>query len=57
MKQNSACNLEEYIKLTNGTGHFIRKGITGDYKNIMTQDMITKFEEWIKKNNINLIYE
>ncbi|KAF7265624.1 hypothetical protein GWI33_020977 [Rhynchophorus ferrugineus] len=64
MQKNKSCNLQvfvdameekDYYRKT-GT-HFIRKGIIGDHKNIMTAEVIRKFDEWIKINtrgtNIN----
>lgn len=32
-------------------GRFIRKGIVGDFKNIMTPELIEKFDKWIEEKN------
>ncbi|XP_030749751.1 sulfotransferase family cytosolic 1B member 1-like [Sitophilus oryzae] len=57
MRKNKACNLQVFFDAIQGDDfyskagiHFIRKGIVGDHKNIMTEEMIKKFDKWIQDN-------
>lgn len=59
MKKSKSCNLQVFIDVVEqkdhyektGT-HFIRKGIVGDHKNVMTPDLLKTFDEWIETNTI-----
>ncbi|CAH0554474.1 unnamed protein product [Brassicogethes aeneus] len=57
MRENKACNLEVFIDTWKGKNyykrsgdHFIRKGIVGDWKNVMSEEMAEKFDKWIEEN-------
>lgn len=57
MRDNKGCNLQllvdkkmgkDYYKRTNK--HFIRKGVVGDWKNYMNEELSKKFDDWITEN-------
>lgn len=56
MQKNPALNREKMIKLKGHLSNldceakFFRKGITGDYKNVMDSETVDKFNKWIEKN-------
>lgn len=49
MKDNSAVNYEAIYRGTSFKQ--MRKGIVGDHKNMMSEDIIKEFDEWIAKND------
>lgn len=51
MKNNDSVN---YETMGNSNVKFIRKGIVGDYKNLMSTETIEKFDEWILRNDQGL---
>ncbi|KAH0818508.1 hypothetical protein GEV33_004283 [Tenebrio molitor] len=53
MKKNPAVNYEafyESLRKLRPEGRFIRKGIVGDHKTIMSLDMQKKFDDWIESS-------
>lgn len=53
MKTNQYVNMKDVVELfrsvhRNGDPYveFIRRGEIGDYKNLMSEEMIEKFDEW-----------
>lgn len=48
MKNNTAVN---YENTRNTTLKFMRKGVVGDYRNLMSEETIEKFDVWISKND------
>ncbi|KAB7503635.1 Sulfotransferase 1 family member D1 [Armadillidium nasatum] len=42
--------VEENPKILNKDGGFFRKGVTGDYKNKLSEEDIQKINEWTKEN-------
>lgn len=60
MKKNDAVNhlevqREDYAK--DPSKRFLRAGVVGQYKEELSQEMIAKFDEWIKKNMQNTSFE
>lgn len=52
MKNNPSTNFQPMKNLdADPDADFIRKGIIGDYKNIMTDEIIAKFDKWSNENN------
>lgn len=49
MKNNVAVNYEPFFQDSNFKQ--MRKGIVGDYVNVMSDEIIRKFNEWITKND------
>lgn len=49
MQKNPSVNLNIDAK---NDSRFIRKGIVGEHKSVMTPDVIAQFDEWIAKNNV-----
>lgn len=54
MRENSSCNYEFGLGTFFHSGKFMRKGIVGDYKNLMSDELVQQFEEWISKNDKGL---
>ncbi|CAH0395138.1 unnamed protein product [Bemisia tabaci] len=53
MKENPSVNLEPIVNLmgnVNTQEKFIRKGVVGDYKAHMNEEMIARFDKWIQEN-------
>nr|XP_018909916.1 PREDICTED: estrogen sulfotransferase [Bemisia tabaci]XP_018909917.1 PREDICTED: estrogen sulfotransferase [Bemisia tabaci] len=53
MKENPSVNLEPIVNLmgnVNTQEKFIRKGVVGDYKAHMNEEMIARFDKWIEEN-------
>ena len=56
MKKNPAvnyelvCDLNKRFKLTEYDGVFMRSGSVGGHKDVMSPEMIKRFDEWIKEN-------
>lgn len=55
MHNNASINFKEVVEMKDASVksdlHFIRKGVVGDYKNMMTPEMIVEFDRWIAENN------
>lgn len=51
MKDNMAVN---YELIKSSSIKHMRKGIVGDYKNVMSNETIKEFDEWISKNDPGL---
>lgn len=51
MLNNPSCNYDFAMGIFFNEGRFIRKGIIGDHKNYMTDDVIKIFDDWIAKND------
>lgn len=53
MRENKGCNFEPIVGKKNyeknGT-RFVRKGIVGDWKNHMTEEICLKFDKWIEES-------
>lgn len=52
MKNNDAVNYEAFYR-DNPIKH-MRKGIVGDHKSIMSEEIIKEFDEWIDRNDPGL---
>lgn len=57
MRDNKGCNLECVVDFWKGPDyykksgeHFIRKGIVGDWKNVMSPELAARFDKWIEEN-------
>ena len=57
MKRNAAVNYESYIQnemkknsTESSDGHFMRRGIVGDWKTTFDVELLNKFEKWEKEN-------
>lgn len=63
MKNNPAANYDGAFRFfetqfpTKEKVNFLRRGIVGSYKEIMSKEMSNKFDEWIKNNAIDGIWE
>lgn len=51
MKDNVAVNYENFDISTASSIKHMRKGIVGDYKNLMSFEIIEEFDEWIANND------
>lgn len=55
MRENKGCNFEPIVGTKNyeknGT-RFVRKGIVGDWKNHMTEEISLKFDKWIEESTL-----
>lgn len=52
MQKNPSTNYKPKVgKTDDPQQQFIRKGIVGDYKNLMTPEVIAEFDKWIAENN------
>lgn len=56
MKQNPAVNKEDIsefyhkYKISESDGKFFRSGKVGDHKELMSKEMVGRFDKWIKSN-------
>lgn len=63
MKNNKAVNYELVVELNKkfdlikGDGCFMRSGTVGNYKAIMSIDVINEFDKWIESNLENTKFE
>lgn len=52
MKNNPSTNFQPMkSRDADPNAQFIRKGIVGDFKNIMSPETIEEFDKWIEENN------
>ncbi|XP_056638501.1 luciferin sulfotransferase-like isoform X2 [Diorhabda sublineata] len=59
MRKNRSCNCEVLVNKKGGKDyfdklgyHFIRKGEVGDWKNHMSNEIVKKFDDWIKQKTV-----
>lgn len=58
MRNNESVNNTRTFNTANKSkSPFIRKGIVGDHKNVMSPLLIKEFDEWIARNNKRILYE
>lgn len=50
MKYNPYVNYEDFFKLVNLKGSFMRSGTVGSYKQMMSSELIEKFDKWTLEN-------
>jgi nitrous oxidase accessory protein NosD len=56
MKSNPSVNYEAAIEinrrfnLTSANGHFMRSGQVGNYKEVMSPELIAEFDRWTQEN-------
>jgi Sulfotransferase domain. len=56
MKNNPSVNYEAVMdinrkfKLTSADGHFMRNGQVGNYKEAMSPEIISEFDQWTQEN-------